>query len=139
MRTLRLLGVAAQAEGLRLRREARGLALRIVWQVAAGLFAAAALVMLHITAWHALLPPLGPVWAAAAITLFDLLLAGLCLLLGRPRHDPVAAEALYLRREMLRSVAATDPLGEVMGAALRTPAAVIGGAIAEALASRFRR
>ncbi|MBR0668225.1 phage holin family protein [Roseomonas hellenica] len=139
MRTLRLLGVAAQAEGLRLRREARGLARRVVWQVAAGLFATAAVVMLHLTAWHALLPPLGPTWAAAAITVFDLLAAGLCVLLGRSRYDPVAAEALYLRREMLRSAAATDPLGEVMGAALRTPAAVIGGAIAEALASRFRR
>ena len=139
MRTLRLLGVAAQAEGLRLRREALGLARRLVWQVAAGLFATAAVVMLHVTAWQALLPPLGPIWAAAAITLFDLLLAGLCLLLGRARHDPVAAEALYLRREMLRSVAATNPLGEVMGAALRTPAAAIGAAIAEALASRFRR
>lgn len=139
MRALRLLEAAAQAEGLRLRREARGLVRRVVWQAVAGLFAAAAVVMLHVTAWQALLPPLGPIWAAAAITLSDFMLAGLCLLLGRPRYDPVAAEALYLRRQMLRSAAATDPLREVVGAALRTPAAAIGGAIAEALASRFRR
>ncbi|HEY4252782.1 MAG TPA: hypothetical protein VGM87_16340 [Roseomonas sp.] len=139
MRALRLLGVAAQAEGLRLRREARGLARRIAWQLGAGLFATAGVVMLHITAWHVLLPYLGPAWAAGVITLFDLAMAGLFLLFARPSHDPVAAEALYLRQAMLRSAAASDPLGEAMRAAVRTPAAAVGAALAEALASRLRR
>ena len=139
MRALRLLGVAAQAESLRLRREARGLARRIAWQLGAGLFAAAGLIMLHITAWYVVLPYLGPAWTACVIALFDLAVAGLFLLFARPTHDPVAAEALYLRQAMLRSAAASDPLGEAVGAALRTPAAAIGAALAEALAGRLRR
>jgi hypothetical protein len=139
MRVVRLLGVAAQAEGLRLRREARGLARRFVWQAAAGLFATAALIMLHWAAWYALLPSFGAAWAAALVAVVDLALAGLCVALGRPVHDPVADEALHLRQSMLRAAGASNPLGEAMGAAIRTPVAAIGAAIAEALASRLRR
>ena len=54
MRSLRLLGVAAQAEGLRLKREAALMVRGIVFQAGAAVFGLAALILLHISGYSAL-------------------------------------------------------------------------------------
>src|SRR4051794_9213683 len=111
MRTLRLLAAAAEAEGLRLKRNGAAMGRRAALMSVAGVCGLGALVMLHIAGWHLLLLPLGPAGAAGAVALVDLLIAGLFMLLSRPRFDPVAQEALMLRREMVRAAIAPGAVG----------------------------
>lgn len=134
MRTLRLLAAAAEAEGLRLKREGSAIGRRAALTAVAALCGVAALIMLHVAGWYLLVLPLGPAGAAGAVALADLLVAGLFLLLARPRFDPVAQEALMLRREMVRAA-----LGPGSASNLLRPAVSLGGMIAEIFLSRRRR
>lgn len=101
MRALRLLAVAAEAEGLRLRREAALLARSAVLFAAAAVFGLALLVMLHVAAFAWLAPSWGPAMAALLVAAGDLLIALALVLIGRPGNDPVAQEALAIRRASL--------------------------------------
>ncbi|MDB5315607.1 MAG: hypothetical protein JWO26_3395 [Rhodospirillales bacterium] len=134
MRTFRLLAAAAEAEGLRLKRNGVELGRRVAMMAAAGVCGVAALIMLHVAAYHLLLGYIGPAGAAGGVALIDLLIAGVFMLLAKPRYDPVAQEALMLRREMVR--AAVGP--GAIGSSLWRPAASIGGMIANILMARRR-
>ena len=140
MRSLRLLSVAAQAEGLRLKRE---LALTVrggVFQAAAGIFGVAALILLHISGYSALAEQFGAALAALMVAGVDLLLAGILLLLGRRGEDRVANEALQLRQESLAALQRTSFTGEALRAATwRSPGAAMGGAIADHLVRTLLR
>ncbi len=101
MRALRLLATAAEAEGIRLKRSAQLLARSAVFWAGAVVFGIALLVMLHVAAFHYLLPAWGPAMAALLVAGGDLLLAVVLFLVGRPGRDPVADEALAIRRASL--------------------------------------
>jgi len=113
MRFLRLLRLAAQAEGLHLRRVARGHAIQTGLAAAAAAFGLMALAMLHLALWAALTPGSGPVWAAVIVALLDLVLLALFGALARRRpYDPVEAEALRVRHDAMRQV--TDASARMM-------------------------
>lgn len=101
MRALRLLATAAEAEGIRLRRSAQTLARSAVFWAGAAVFGIALVVMLHVAAFQYLLPAWGPAMAALLVAAGDLVLAVVLFLVGRPGRDPVAEEALALRRASL--------------------------------------
>ncbi len=104
MRSLGLLGAAAEAEALRLRREGRALARATAFQAAAALFALAALVLLHLAAWLALAEAQGAVRASLVLALADVAAMGVLLLIGRRRPDPVAEAAAMMRDRSLAEV-----------------------------------
>jgi len=102
MRALRLASVAWEAErarlGLRVQRELR----RGILFAAAGVMAAAAFAMLHLVAWIALGPHVGPLGRALIIFGVDILLAlilGLVAMRNRPSRAEL--EALSIRRTAL--------------------------------------
>jgi hypothetical protein len=106
MRILRLARIAAEAEGLRLRRIARGSARRAVATAVALPFLLAGLGFLELALWLYLSARL-PGWGAAlAGAVANLLLALLLVLpaLRRPARDPVAQEAARLRREAVAGI-----------------------------------
>ena len=105
MRPLRLLGVAAEAEGLRLRRSCGLVARRAGWLGGAAVFAVAALVLVHVAAVTVLMPPLGLAVACGIVALVDLVLACALVIVARHLRDPVAEEALLLRRASLAAAA----------------------------------
>jgi hypothetical protein len=115
MRSLGLLGAAAEAEGLLLRRQAYGIARSVAFGGVAAIFGFAALVLLHIAGWTALEQRFGAVQASLALAVADLAVMGLVLLLGRRRHDPIAAAAAMMRDQSL-AAAARAPLGFASGA-----------------------
>lgn len=133
MRTLRLLAAAAEAEGLRLKRNGAAMGRRAAMTAIAAVCGLAALIMLHIACWYLLVLPLGPAGAAGAVALMDLLIAGLFLLLARSRYDPVAQEALMLRREMVRAA-----IGPGSASNLLRPAVSLGRMVVGYLLSRRR-
>ena len=140
MRVLQMLDVAAQAEGVRLRREATGLAKRAAWVAIAGVFGTAALATVHVAAVAYLVPDYGLAAAAGMIAAADLVLAGIFALLARPRPDPVAEEARALRQTMLAAVGARNPLRDALGlAATKATVPLIGAVAAEAVAGWLRR
>jgi hypothetical protein len=140
MRSLRLLGVAAQAEGLRLKRELALTVRGVVFQAAAAVFGVAALILLHVSGYSALAEEFGPALGALMVAGVDLALAGVLLLLGRRGTDRVADEALQLRNESLAALQRTSLTGEALRAvAWRSPAAAMGGAIADHLVRTLAR
>jgi hypothetical protein len=105
MRLLQLARAAWEAEGLHLRRLARARGIQAGFLAAASVFALLLLVMLHLAAFAALLPGRGPVGAALLVALFDLVAAAILLLLARrAAHDPIAEEALAIRRDAMRQL-----------------------------------
>jgi len=139
VRLLSLLGVAAQAESLRLRRAAAGTARRAGWLAGAALFGAAAVGLAHVAAIAWLEPRYGLAAACGVVALADLALAGILALMGRRRPDAVAEEALAVRRMML-AAAARNPMREAAALALGSaPAPVLGAMAGEAIATWLRR
>lgn len=140
LRALQLLGIAGRAEGLRFRRgAARGMRGMVLTSMAAGL-GLLALLLLHLAAWLWLTLWLDALTASLLLALADSVLAGLLLLLARPRPDPVAEAALLIRQEALREAAQVSLLAEA--AALltgRSATALAGGLVAEALRHAFTR
>lgn len=105
MRGLRLLRLAAEAEGLRWRRTARGYGIRAGLAAGGAAFALLLLLMLHMAAFAWLTEGMGPVGAALLLAACDLVLAGLLLwLAARDAPDPVAIEAERVRNDALRQV-----------------------------------
>lgn len=138
MRSLRLLGVAAEAEALRLKREAGAFARSTVLQVAAGLFGLVALGLLHAAAWIWLERSQGALWATLWLALADLVVMGLLLVLSRRRYDPVSREALMLRQQAMAQLRAVSPMDEALSLVRWRWAAEILGLVAEQVLKRRR-
>ena len=138
MRLLRLPGVAAQAEGLRLRRTAEVTAMRAAWLGAAALFGLVAIGLAHAAAVAWLAPDYGLPAAFGMVALADLVVAGLLALMSRRRRDPVIEEARMLRQTML-AAATASPLRSAASLAVSAPAPVLGALAGEAVAAWLRR
>jgi hypothetical protein len=136
MGPLRLLGVAAEAEGLRLRRNCGLAARRAGWLGAAATFALAALALVHVAAVTLMIPPLGLAGACGIMALADLVLACLLVIFARQLRDPVAEEALLLRRASL-AAAANGGSGLLAGGGAAGP--VLGAIAGTALTEWLRR
>jgi hypothetical protein len=113
MRTLRLARIAAEAEGLRLRRQAQRTAGRVVIGLIALVFAGCALAFAQVAAWFWLRQSVG--WAQAgsalALTGADLVIAVfLGLLMARSSPGRVEVEALQVRQRALESVTSSFAL-----------------------------
>lgn len=140
MRLLQMLSVAAQAEGIVLRREMRGALRRAGWIAAAFLFVAAAVVTAHVAAIAQLAPLYGVAGAAAIVAAADLVIAGLLAVFARRRIDPVAEEARALRETMMSAATRQDPVREILGLAMQQGATPLFGAVAaEVVAAWLRR
>jgi hypothetical protein len=138
MRLFRLLGVAAQAEGLRLRRTAEVTVMRAVWLAAAAVFGLVAIGLAHAAAVAWLAPDYGLAAAFGMVALADLVVAGLLALMSRRRRDPVIEEARMLRQTML-AAATSNPLRNAAALAVSAPAPVLGALAGEAVAAWLRR
>ena len=122
MRPLRLARVAAQAEGLRLRRMLMRLVRRAAYGGVAAVFALAALVVVHVLGFLALTEFAGMLgfWAALIVFGVDAVLAGLFGLLSRGNvPDRVETEARQLRDNSLREMRNAGLLGLAIGPAGR--------------------
>jgi len=105
MRMIRLLRLAAQAEGLRWRRMGRGYAIQAGLAAGAAVFGLMLLLMLHMALFAWIARGQGPVAAALIVAVLDLVLAGLLgWLAARRGRDPIAAEAERVRDDALRQV-----------------------------------
>ncbi|UPY36188.1 hypothetical protein [Sediminicoccus sp. KRV36] len=101
MRMLRLLSMAAQAEGILLRRQSANMGRSAVLGLLAAGFGVTMLALLQLAAWLWLEERQGAIQATLLIALGDGLVALVLLLLARGRTDPVAEEALRLRSQSL--------------------------------------
>lgn len=140
MQTVGLLRLAAEAEALRIRRSVSTGLYRAALMAAAALFGLAALALLHIAAWTALVAELGPIQAALVLAMGDALCAVVLIVVARPRRDPIAAEAATLRSALLMQATSGAAIGATAKAlTLRTPVAILGGLLAETAVAAFRR
>ena len=126
MRTVDLAKVAASAEALRLRRLARRQGMRAAYGAGAAVFAIGVLVLLHVVAYHAMIPAVSPLVASLILFGFDLLVAavlGYLALSDKP--DTIEDEAKMIRQqaivEMWRSVTTMALAGEIAGIMVRRP------------------
>lgn len=122
MRTLRLARIAAEAEGLRLRRQVQRTAVRIAIGLIGLMFLGWALAFAHVAAWYWLRDSIG--WAAAgaaaAVAGADLVIAGfLTLLIARSSPGRVEMEALQVRRRALESATAGIGMATLLVPTLR--------------------
>ena len=109
MRVVELGRIMAQAEALRLRRQASRTARRAAFGVVAAVFGLALLVALHVALQQLLAPLVGPVWATLIVAAIDLLIAAIFAVLAvASQPDRIEREALQVRRE------ARAQLGEAM-------------------------
>ena len=137
MRLLQLARTAWDAEMLHLRRQARAHGFQAAYAAVALVFGLMLLVMLHITAFVALLPSQGPVWAALIVAFVDLLLLALFgFLARRAGRDPVAIEAKLVRQEAVRQMGDSAARVAVLAPLLRSQSVKKGfaGAAMTALA-----
>ncbi|MGA3401897.1 MAG: hypothetical protein ABSC95_22005 [Acetobacteraceae bacterium] len=122
MRTLRLARIAAEAEGLRLRRQMQRTAVRLAIGLIGLMFLGWALAFAHVAAWFWLRESVG--WgtsgAAAAIAGVDLVIAAfLVLLMVRSSPGRVEMEALQVRQRALESAVSSFALATVLVPMLR--------------------
>lgn len=130
----RLLEVAAQAELLRLKQEGKRIGRNAAVTAAAAFLALFAFAMLHVAAVAWLAADLGYPAAALWVALGDAILAAIVLVLGRRKTDPIAEEALRIRRRALHEIDAGTMLGDMVHIVLRDrPASTLGGSIAQSL------
>jgi hypothetical protein len=127
MRTVELAKVAASAEALRLRRIVRRQGLRAAFGAVAGVFAVAALVVLHLVGWHLLASVVTPVQASLILLGIDLVIAiAFGVLAMRDVPDIIEQEALAIRQQavtdMKASLTMMGIIGGVAGIALRSTA-----------------
>ncbi len=123
MRTLRLARIAAEAEALRLRKQAQRMIVRLVMGIIALGFAGAALACFHMFIWFAFRRWAGwtTPWSAMALVGFDVVLAlvfGLMTLVSRPGR--VELEALQVRRRALENATTSVALSSILVPAVRT-------------------
>lgn len=120
MRTLRLLRVAAEAEGLRLRYMARRTAVRATLGVIALAFLIGAVVFTHIAAWSWLRLTWAELPTALMLAAADIVLAALlALLVARSSPGRVEAEALAVRQRAWESAIGTAALPAILLELLR--------------------
>ena len=142
MRPVTLAKVAAQAEILRLRRMARRQVMRAVYGAVAAVFAVGVLVLLHVVAFHAMVPRLSPLVASAILLAADLVIAGvLGYLAMRNTPDQVERDAKQVRdqavteMQRLASMATmVGPVRKMLGT--RRTAGLAFGALATKLLAR---
>lgn len=124
MRTVDLAKVAASAEALRLRRIAHRQGMRAAYGGVAAIFAIGVLVLLHVVAYHLLVPAVSPTTASIILLAFDLVVAGVCgyLAMGNA-PDAIEEEAKMIRQqaiiEMRKSMTVMSLAGEAAGSMLR--------------------
>ncbi len=106
MRSVRLAQVAVQAEGLRLRRRVRRIAMQIVLAILALPFLLAALGFFEAAFWNFVARHFQPEEAALIVAGGNILVAVLMLLLAMMRgsEDRISLEALQVRQSALESV-----------------------------------
>jgi len=117
MRTLRLARIAAEAEGLRLRRQAQRTVVRLAIGVIALIFLTMGLAFAHVAAWFGLRQNAGIApWATALIVAGVDAVMALVLLLIASRSSPgrVEQEALEVRRRALESATAGFALSSLL-------------------------
>ncbi len=120
MRTLRLLRVAAEAEGLRLRHMARRTAVRAALGVIGLAFLIGAVVFAHIAAWYWLRLTWAEWPTALMLAAADIVLAAaLALLVARSSPGPIETEALAVRQRAWESATGTAPLPAILLELLR--------------------
>jgi hypothetical protein len=107
MRSLHLLEFAAQAEILRLKREGGSMARSVLLMVVAGLLGLIVLGLLHAAAWIWLSQRFGYLASTLCLALGDLILVGIFYALSRKSPDPVAHEALVVRRQAMAQLRAS--------------------------------
>lgn len=108
MRILRLVLLATEVEGVRLRRAARRAATRAMLGAIAVLFAGGGVLLLQVAGIAWLSARLGLPLAAAIVAAVDLVLAiGFMLAAAGERRDPMAAEMQELRQKVRGEIAAS--------------------------------
>jgi hypothetical protein len=136
----RLLEVAAQAELLRLKQEGKRIGRNAAMMGAAALLVLFALAMLHAAAVVWIAPHTGTPAAALWVALGDIIIAAILFTLGRRKTDPIAEEALRIRRRALHEIDAGTMLGDMVHIVLRDrPASTLGGSIAQSLVRAVQR
>lgn len=103
-------------------------------QATAAGFGLVAVGLLHGAGWLALADRYGAVMACLGLAVLDLLLAGVLLLLARRRVDPVALEALHMRKLALARLDGQSVVNEGLAAlGWRVPAMAAAGLVVERL------
>lgn len=136
----KLLEVAAQAELLRLKQEGKRIARNSAMMAGAALFILFAVAMLHAAAVAWIATYTGYPAAALWVALGDAILAGILFALSRRKTDPIAMEALRIRRRALHEIGANTVLGDMARIVRRDrPAQTLGGSIAQSLVRSITR
>lgn len=142
MRTVELAKAAAQAEKLRLQRIATRKIMRVAFYAGAGVFGVAALVLLHVVAYHAMVPRLSPLVASIIILVVDLVIAGILGFLGsRDAPDDIEIQARMIRDQAMSEIKTSLALATMLGpvsrvAGKRRTAGLALGALATRLLAR---
>jgi hypothetical protein len=104
-RTLRLARLAVEAEGLRLKRQLRRLAIRASLGGIALVFLVSALACIHFAAWLALARVMPPAWAAMVLAGSDMVIALILAAVARSDlPDQVENEAMAARQAAVRTL-----------------------------------
>jgi hypothetical protein len=122
MRPVRLVRIAAEAEGVRLKGMVSRIATRAVFGVVAFLFVIGAIVFAHIAAWFELRTALDQTFLAATgeVAGFDLLVAIILgLLASRSSPSRVEREALDVRRKAVQAIGGSFSLAQLALPVLR--------------------
>ena len=136
----KLLEVAAQAELLRLKQEGKRIARNTAMMAAAALFVLFVLAMLHAAAIAWIATHTGVAAAALWVALGDAIIAVILFALSRRKTDPIAMEALRIRRRALQEIGTNTVLGDVARIVRRDrPAHTFGGSIAQSLMRSITR
>jgi hypothetical protein len=105
MRTLRLAQVAAEAEGLRLRRRVRRLVIRAVLFCIAGFFLAVGIGFVHLAIWQWLIPLFGALHTALILAGGDAVIALVfAAFAARSTPDRIEVEARLVREQAIQSM-----------------------------------
>jgi hypothetical protein len=122
MRPVRLVRIAAEAEGVRLKGMVSRIATRAVFGVVAFLFVIGAIVFAHIAAWFELRTAMDQTFLAATgeVAGFDLLVAIILgLLASRSSPSRVEREALDVRRKAVQAIGGSFSLAQLALPVLR--------------------
>ncbi|MCR0984322.1 hypothetical protein [Roseomonas populi] len=103
LRTFSLVGMAAQAEGRRLKAKASATGTRMAFYAGAGVMGLAAFVVLHFVLWFIARNSFGTVVSSLLVMVFDLVLAGICVFLAS--RNTTAREEI--EAQAVRNVALT--------------------------------
>ncbi len=129
MRTVELAKVAASAEALRLRRLAYRQGMRAAYGAGAAVFGIAVFVLLHVVAYHAMVPRVSPFAASLILLAVDLIIAAVLGYLAlRNKSDSVEDEAKMIRQqaivELQKSMTVVSLAGEAASSMVRRPRTV---------------